>query len=1016
MSRDGTQALIDLLQSLFTVPELRRFLARLPNSGAITRGLSSGTASLADLAFEAVHALQRHGRLDDEFYDQLEVARPGRRSEVAEIRAGFIKSPTPTSAAPSVGAPPATAPAQAEPHTAAVPPAPWSNAARTTTSKARRPTKPTGASTRSETTSPCIRWLHLSDLHAGAEGEPLLHHVFSKLEADIREHAEAGEAPPDLILFTGDLAWSGQAEQYVQVNAHLERIRGWLASAWPGCDDPLLFAVPGNHDLTRPEYDREDGEDDVDVEERLDKYEWLTRYDHEDERVQSRRQRLWKHERIAYLTRPFRHYSEWMERHVRQPLAADPRCVTVQRSFFPGDLSAVITKDGFELGLIGLNSAWVQYSGGDFEGKLQLPVEQFHAALPAGTGGPLDFLQNRRSLLLMHHPPDWLSPRARERFFQLIYDPEHVDACLYGHMHASKSETRSDSGAPMRVFVQSPSLFGLEHYGTTNEDRAFGYSWGEIGAHGGLRIWPRRLMNRDAQVWQFDRDPGGYYRGRGTAWYWLRKPKQIVDDGPPDPGGVKDPTGGNERGSKPDYAAHLPKYAEWARETFRHLPMVGLGGGDLKLTLDEVYVPLAFAPQVHRDPLGYTDKHEARRSTLDTPDKVDIREAFELAGRGRHLFVRGDPGTGKTTALKKMLWSLLDESRTTGFDGRKLGLPAETVPVFLRLRGLAGPMRGRDFGEVLDRALARAIGQTASSVTPPGFGRWLWEQGNLLLLLDGLDEIGQRKEREAVCRYVENLAEAGYDRGIRVVASSRRAGVEGAVDLDHQQFLALDMHPLDDGQIDELVTRWFSAAGRTLSRMKGEHASRGEERARDEAQDLLAKLHRQATARIKGMLSTPLLLTLLCLTVKVKGGSIPQRRVEFFRECLDTLLGRWLTERTGRHLLSLDESLDLLEPVAWYLQTDEKGREDGISEAELRRCLRERINALASDRQRQEAVHFREVLEWFRVHTGVLREVCENHYGFMHLNLQEYLAALHAGHTDEIERLADKLGDPSWRE
>ncbi|WP_428263355.1 effector-associated domain 2-containing protein, partial [Haliangium sp.] len=824
-----------------------------------------------------------------------------------------------------------------------------------------------------------ITVLHLSDLQFGKyhrfawlnntsnDPDATFDTLVARLEQDLAGLEHAPGAPDksevDLVVLSGDLAEWGMKSEFADVQSFCERLGSFL-----NLPVERVVVVPGNHDVNRKKcsgyfYDCEGDEEEP--------------------------------------QKPY--WPKW------QPYAAMfQKLYRDSRATFTEDTPwSLFAFDELRLVVAGLNSTMAEsHRDEDHHGWLGERQLRWFA----------NELANYRKrgwlrLAVLHHNvrrgpvADDENLRDTEMFERILGD--EVNLVLHGHTHDGKLDWLSVSG---RVPVLSTGSAAVKAEQRSPE---------VPNQYQILRIHPARIERwtrgyaPDRKQWIADTraDP------RGNNWHNQLDVK-LVDVAATFPASSKPtpeppPTA---PGTQLDYAAHLPKYAEWARETFRHLPMVGLGGGDLKLTLDEVYVPLAFAPQVHRDPLDYTDKHEARRSTLDTPDKVDIREAFELAGQGRHLFVRGDPGTGKTTALKKMLWSLLDESSATGFDGRKLGLPAETVPVFLRLRGLAGPMRGRDFGEVLDRALARSIGQTASSVAPPGFGRWLWEQGNVLLLLDGLDEIGQRKERAAVCRYVENLAEAGYDRGIRVVASSRRAGVEGAVDLDHQQFLALDVRPLDDGQIDELVTRWFSAAGRALSRMKGEHTSRGEERARDEAQDLLAKLHRQATARIKGMLSTPLLLTLLCLTVKVKGGRIPQRRVEFFRECLDTLLGRWLTERTGRHLLSLDESLDLLEPVAWYLQTDEKGREDGISEAELRSRLRERINALASDRERQEAVHFQEVLEWFRVHTGVLREVCENHYGFMHLNLQEYLAALHAGHTDEIERLADKLGDPSWRE
>ncbi|WP_428268392.1 SUMF1/EgtB/PvdO family nonheme iron enzyme [Haliangium sp.] len=469
-------------------------------------------------------------------------------------------------------------------------------------------------------------------------------------------------------------------------------------------------------------------------------------------------------------------------------------------------------------------------------------------------------------------------------------------------------------------------------------------------------------------------------------------------------------------GKEPDYAAFLPAYAEWLRNRFRYLPMPSPGGVEFRLTLDEVYVPLAFAPHTRRGPLDGTGAWEPDRAARDTLDTVDLRAVFTLAGSGRHLFVRGDPGSGKTTALKKMLWSLLDQRSATGFDGRGLGLTADTVPAFLRVRGLAGPMRARDLGEVLDRALADAPGHATADAVPLGFGRWLWARGEVLLLLDGLDEIGPRKEREAMCRYVEALAEAGRDRGVRVVASSRRAGIEGAVDLDPHLFLALDVRPLDDDQITELVTRWFSAAGRAASRMIHEHESRGEERALGEARDLLVKLRRQGSARIKSMLSTPLLLTLLCLSVQAKGQHFPERRVEFFRACLDTLLGRWPSGRVERHLLSLDESLALLQPVAWRLQTHDDGWEDGISEPALRQCMREHVRALVSARDQGEGLHFQEVLDWFLVHTGVLRELYAGHYTFLHLSLQEYLAALHVGHTGDIEQLAAWMDNPRWRE
>ena len=73
--------------------------------------------------------------------------------------------------------------------------------------------------------------------------------VLDALEKDVRRFVEQ-LGVPDVILFTGDLAFSGT--EYLEVDQLLRRIRGWFVDAARGSAQPLLFAVPGNHDLTRP--------------------------------------------------------------------------------------------------------------------------------------------------------------------------------------------------------------------------------------------------------------------------------------------------------------------------------------------------------------------------------------------------------------------------------------------------------------------------------------------------------------------------------------------------------------------------------------------------------------------------------------------------------------------------------------------------------------------------------------------------------------------------------------------
>jgi serine/threonine protein kinase len=80
------KALVELLQSLFSGDEMRRFVALLPGEN-LAPALPSGSVSLATLAFEVVDVVGRHGRLDASFFELLEQERPARRDEIAGVRA-----------------------------------------------------------------------------------------------------------------------------------------------------------------------------------------------------------------------------------------------------------------------------------------------------------------------------------------------------------------------------------------------------------------------------------------------------------------------------------------------------------------------------------------------------------------------------------------------------------------------------------------------------------------------------------------------------------------------------------------------------------------------------------------------------------------------------------------------------------------------------------------------------------------------------------------------------------------
>ncbi len=196
----------------------------------------------------------------------------------------------------------------------------------------------------------------------------------------------------------------------------------------------------------------------------------------------------------------------------------------------------------------------------------------------------------------------------------------------------------------------------------------------------------------------------------------------------------------------------ISNYRKKAEALHATLPVAGFVT-QLKVPIDieEIYMPLR--AMVDLRGVGeacFADAADAEKALreCDAAKEIDLPEAFrESAMRGRRgLVILGDPGAGKTTHLKRLLlWCLRKGPET-------IGLPAGMLPVFLPLRDL------RDLDHGLD-AFIQAQLDSPHLKTLPGFGERLLKRGNLLFLLDGLDEVADLSQREKVAKWIERSSE-----------------------------------------------------------------------------------------------------------------------------------------------------------------------------------------------------------------------------------------------------------------
>ena len=431
-------------------------------------------------------------------------------------------------------------------------------------------------------------------------------------------------------------------------------------------------------------------------------------------------------------------------------------------------------------------------------------------------------------------------------------------------------------------------------------------------------------------------------------------------------------------------------YREWASERHAGIDLIGLGAGEVKLRLEEVYVPLRIS---HRAPYVELEERGAKRrgelAWEHAAGSVELEEIFTAGGGCSRAVIFGEPGAGKTTALKKLHLLCLGEGPES------LSLPRGTLPLLVPLRWFRARALELPLPEMLDGYLSE-VGELDA-----GTASKLWRSGRLLLLLDGLDEIAEDTERAVLTDYLESELDGA---GVVAAVSCRYSGYGGAVRFSGE-FLHLDIRPLDAAQVRRLVRTWFRVAARALPRYSAAEARRS-------AQALIAALDGAgySSQQLKVLVGSPLLLTLMCVVV-LRGGEMPRQRVAFYGECLRVLLGRWgKAMRQAEPALEVDTALAVLRPLAYELHA--AGRRDDYSRVEAVDHIERRLAELDVS-----GSPFR-ILEWLHRECGVLEEYAPQRYGFMHLGLQEYLAAAHVeSHAGKLlERLARDFGKEWWRE
>ncbi len=433
------------------------------------------------------------------------------------------------------------------------------------------------------------------------------------------------------------------------------------------------------------------------------------------------------------------------------------------------------------------------------------------------------------------------------------------------------------------------------------------------------------------------------------------------------------------------------RYYESLIDTFRELKIEGFRIGLPALDLEDIFVSL-------RVKTGTPDKIRGRIITRQSDNEQ--REIWEFLKNNqgkfrayRRLAVIASPGSGKTTLLKHLTLTYAKKQHN------KYQAP-NFIPVLLYLRDIRHQLVTEN-PPSLSQLIREHIENLPSEpplTLPPN---WIEDQlrlGKCLVMLDGLDEVANAHERNAVSAWVNQQMKV-YRQTVFIV-TSRPHGFQSAP--IERVGTVLEVLPFNPQQVEDFIRSLYQQNEIMRTGRETPAVLREAETLSD---DLITRI--QEKPAIADMARNPLLVTMIA-TVHYCGSALPGRRVELYQKICDLLLGARQQAKKIKVPLTGEQNKSVLQVLALSLmqaKTREFSLELGTE------IIQEELGKVAGN-----TLTGKEFLKQIKEISGLLVEKELKTYEFAHLSFQEYLAASEIKELQQESILIDNFQDPWWAE
>jgi energy-coupling factor transporter ATP-binding protein EcfA2 len=415
--------------------------------------------------------------------------------------------------------------------------------------------------------------------------------------------------------------------------------------------------------------------------------------------------------------------------------------------------------------------------------------------------------------------------------------------------------------------------------------------------------------------------------------------------------------------------------------------------------MEHIYIPLAVVPD-GASTVGSSIPRVNPLSLLSTHD---------------HHVVLGDPGSGKSTLLRFL--SLVGKSKP--LQDRCSASPDTRLPIVVTLRRYADELKQRRNLSLIDyiRETIRADFNLLSA--DEEFFDYFLETGQAIMLFDGLDELPTPEFKVVVRDRIRSLATTFP--GNMMIVTSRIVGYENPFRFDERTFAHYRLTKLLLPEMEQFVRDWYTVR---IENEKDREAS---------VKDLVRILRDEDHVAIRELAENPLLLTIVALVHRIDA-VLPDERVVLYQKCTETLLNTWHAWKFKNVEVKSKGKVERrnrrrMEAIAFWMHCrggqTQFGQRAIVPYEELRDFLANHVSTVegAYDPENDPEDLANEFLDFVKKRAGLLIEVGEDKYSFVHLTFQEYLASSNIITTNETAGIKGIWGDieehctdPRWHE